>query len=226
MQHFTERFKARFVEMALSEPDLNVRKVALSVLQLVYKHDMLEDSQRADVAKLIFHVDGKIRAAAAPYFAQLVEDEVNTQVESGASGGDKDEGWLRSRLWFKCLALLMVEYARALSMNEESPEDPAESQDSTQGSSQRLHEDTNAVSRGVNYGRASLVLDALWEENDSIREWSILADYLLLDHSENGEQSQLPSASEDSAESSSAPTRKKKGLGEHELGYGHRLTDV
>lgn len=219
LQHFTERFKARFVEMASSEPDLNVRKAALSVLELVDKHGLLEDEQRSDVAKLLFHVDPKIRSAAAPFFVAMIEEDLEERVGDGASGGPKDGELARSRLWFKSAASLLVKHGRATSPNEDLDLDEDDSQSSV--TNKKTKEDVAAAIKAVDRGRGTLALQALWEDSEQVREWNILVDYLLLDHSEDAVQ-QSASQSQDAP---SSPRKGKKTLGETEMGEGHRLEE-
>lgn len=202
--------------MACSEPDLNVRKAALSVLELVDKHGLLEEDQRADIAKLLFHIDPKIRAAAAPFFVSIVEEDLEERVGEGAAGGPKDSDVARARLWYKSLAAALVKFGQAT-----APEDVEEDSQESQSSSKKVADDAEASLREVHHGRAGLALQALWDEAESAQQWPVLVDYLLLDHSEDAEQ--LVPASQGP---SSPGKRGRKTLGENEMGEGHRLEEA
>lgn len=175
LQIFTERFKARFVEMATGDPEITIRRLAISVLEAVEKHGLLEDDQREQLAQLIYHVDARVRSAIAPYFVSLTEEAVEEAMDAGAHGRDDDVA--KTRLWFKQTASLLRKHAEAL--------DVASASDGTADPSQvnRSLRYLPANSRAVDKSRLSFVVEAFWSVADDIQDWEALAEYLLLDHS-------------------------------------------
>ena len=180
MQHFTERFKNRFVEMGCSEPDLQVRKAALAILECIDKHGLLETDHRQQIAACIFHVDPKVRAAVASFFASLIEEDIGTRVDEGASASTANSN--RARLWFKSFAALLIQSGKPLGGSDED----AGQQD---GIDATLDVE---IAKGPAKGRAALAVAALWNEEEAVQRWDVLAEYLLLDHSAEAADEDLP----------------------------------
>ena len=167
MQHFTERFKARLVEMACGEPILAVRKAALACLKFINTHGLLEEEQQVEVARLIFHVEDTVRHSVANFYTSLVEEAV---AEGQTDAFDET---MTKQLWLKSLAYLLSKHAASL---DENDADDAEQVSSFLPSFKR---------RQAPKSRVGLAVDALWTEAEPLHEWEEVLDYLLLDHSGN-----------------------------------------
>ena len=124
MQHFTERFKGRMVEMAESEAELSVRCAAIHVLGAIDKHGLLDDEQKDQVGRLIFDGELRVRRAAAPVFNFILEESIadeKTQMPTFGSRAEGNEGLTSAqrkekeelamqRLRMRCFAGLLVNY--------------------------------------------------------------------------------------------------------------------
>lgn len=199
LQLFTERFKSRFLEMASCEPEMLIRRRAISILESVDRHGLLESDQQAQLISLVFHIDAKVRRAVAPYVVSRVEDEVQELIESGAKGRGDSQKEDRDRLWCKCLARLLLEQSQRLDA-ELGVDPPADPQD-TQGPSQlattaALHD---LATTAPSTGRFATALEAVWTASHDLPvcRWEALAKFLLLDHSSSrSQQSQADSNSD------------------------------
>lgn len=114
MQHFTERFKGRLVEMATSDAELNIRVEAIQVLRQIDRHGLLEDDQRDQIARLIFDAEPRARRAAAAFFDSLLKervDEKRTSLRAHRPAANEPEHSaedLENMLQWKCLASMLV----------------------------------------------------------------------------------------------------------------------
>ena len=54
LQHFTERFKPRLIEMATSDIEISVRIAVIQVLSAIDDASLLEDDERDKLCLLIF----------------------------------------------------------------------------------------------------------------------------------------------------------------------------
>lgn len=184
MRHFTERFKGRLVEMASREVDLSVRIAAIDVLRHIATHGLLEDEQLDQLARLIFHVDNKVRRAVAGYFLGTVDEEVKTKREDlaldGSQGKKKSSGFDADQLRLKCLAEALVKHGRAL--DDELGVDEEETEEANKSTARAI------LSRKSRITDAVLALLASTDEKEEwLHDWQLMADYLVLDHSASGD---------------------------------------
>lgn len=116
MQHFTERFKGRLVEMATSDVDLNICVEAIQVLRQIDRHGLLEDEQRDQIARIIFDAEPRARRAAAAFFDNLLRENVedartSLHTNTGESNGlAQSAEILENMLQWKCLASMLVTF--------------------------------------------------------------------------------------------------------------------
>lgn len=200
MQHFTERFKGRLVEMAVGEPDVSVRVLSIGVLRLVDRHGLLEDDQRDQLACLIFHEDGRVRRAVAPFVTALLQDDFDgKRAELGASSAKARKGRasgnqptssdLEGGLKLKCLASLLSRQAALLDDNSRSDQGQDEgTEEPCSPPVQRMWRPTSG-----SLGRVAMVVWALWDEEDSLRDWQHIAEFLLSDHTKGDTLTSLES---------------------------------
>ncbi|KAH8672544.1 STAG domain-containing protein [Tricladium varicosporioides] len=177
MHHFIERFRPRIVEMATRDSEPTVRASAVELLDMIREAGMLEPDDIDVIGKLIFDSEPKVRKALVGFFAENVKDLYESKVEE--LGGEEaledflavdDEenydtprpGWIT----FKCLSEIMLSYDL---------------------------EDQNDVPSQIDLGdflnvngtesRFTLAAQALYDKVPELREWEMLAGYLLFDHS-------------------------------------------
>lgn len=198
LNHFTERFKPRLLEMATSDTELSVRVAVIQVLGAIDAHSLLEEEERDKLCLLIYDEEGKVRKAVSQFVHNVWDEAVEERLVSKRKPSDMD----RTRSGIKALASLLVKWSRALDANSE--EDDQENGDTraeddfsstTTGRRTRRKEILALVGTADGKGRTALAVEALWDDIESIRDWEELLDILLLDHSASGESQ------------SSAPTR-------------------
>ena len=194
MLHFTERFKAQLVRMATSEIDLAVRISCILVLQSINRHNLLEDEQTDEIAKLIFEEEKRVRLAVAAFFGGILDEAVKereTVLEAGRGGspeiGARDAEAM-DRLRLKCLAELLVKYGKETDGGTESDADE-EADVEREGLTKKLSTNSLDVVR-THRGRIALAVEALWDSVKTIRNWQAMIDLLVLDQSVEGGEDQ------------------------------------
>ena len=174
LRSFTERFRARMVEMATQDADVSVRASVVEMLDHIRDAGLLEPEDIDAVGKLVFVSEPSVRKAAGRFFVANVQDvydstteEVRDEVDEMFADEEDDnfESPKRSWLKFKCLADILQAYG------EQQPErDPVASLDALSG--------TPVVSRFV------LAAEAIYPYLEELSKWQSLASYLLYDHSQ------------------------------------------
>lgn len=192
LQHFTERFKPRLVEMAVGDIELSVRVAVVQVLQTIDGHGLLEDDQRQRLCLLVFDEEARVRRAVSGFVKGVWEETVEERLV-GRKSSDTD----KHRAGIKALGMLLVSWGRALNKTTgDADADEEESMDLGEGSSKRVRAKEVASLVGHNpKGRTALIVEALWDEVEPVRDWETLLDVLLLDHSPAGEGSRPTSRS-------------------------------
>ncbi|KAF7978768.1 hypothetical protein HWV62_44804 [Athelia sp. TMB] len=186
LNHFTERFKPRLIEMATGDTELAVRVAVIQVLGAIDEHSLLEEDEREKLCLLIFDEEVKVRKAVSQFVKGVWEESVETRL-LGKKATEKD----KERAGVKVLAALLVKWGKALDKAAEADDEAAESQSlsSGEGSSQlQKHAQVVSLMGSAQKGRTALAVDALWSEVDAVSDWDSLLDILLLDHSAVGEE--------------------------------------
>ncbi|KAI0827388.1 hypothetical protein BC628DRAFT_1369278 [Trametes gibbosa] len=191
LQHFTERFKPRLVEMAVGDIELGVRVAVVQVLQTIDGHGLLEDEQRQQLCLLVFDEEARVRRAVSGFVKGVWDETVEERIV-GRRSTDSD----KHKAGVKALGMLLVNWGRALDKsNGDSDADSEDGMDLGEGSSKRVRAKEVASLVGANpKGRTALVVEALWDEVEPVRDWETLLDVLLLDHSAAGEENTRPSS--------------------------------
>ncbi|KAG8948182.1 hypothetical protein FRC04_009981 [Tulasnella sp. 424] len=168
--HFTQRYKPRLVAMAASDVEVSVRVAVIQVLCAIDALGELEEDQTEQMELLIFDQEPR--------------------------GGDAEKD--RSRAGFKCLGSLLVKWAKKLEKDEEGDAvpDQTESQEgaSESGAGGHKSKEVTALVSDLQ-SRIALCVDSLWDEVDAVSDWEDLIEFLLLDHSADGEDDVSPVAS-------------------------------
>lgn len=180
LNNFTERFRARMVEMATRDADASVRASAVELLDLLREGGLLEPDDIDAIGRLIFDAEARVRKAVVGFFAESIKDAYDAKVENlggqetldetlGDSNGNYDSPsleWLK----LKCLAEGLDSY--------DAVEDdlPAHIQHGPGSDSFQL----NAASLE---SRFMVATDTLYDHIDEVREWEAIAGYLLYDTS-------------------------------------------
>jgi cohesin complex subunit SA-1/2 len=188
LNHFTERFKPRMLEMAKGDTDIGIRVAMVKVLSAIDAQSMLEDEEREQLCLLVFDQETRVRRAVAGFLRSMWIDTVDERlVGTKASGKDKQ------RVGIKALGTVLVRLGKALDKiahGDDIAEDDndADAEDGPSGSGLGSSRDgqayrlPSAVSAGLQ-DRISHAVEALWEQFEPVGDWATLLDVLQLDHS-------------------------------------------
>jgi len=152
--------------MSLRDVDLNVRVNALNLIADLDKTGVFDEdtSQRSKISRLVYDSEPKVRKAVSGFFHGLWEQRIH-DLKSAWSGGRKKKGKapkedeVETRFGYKAIAVLLLETARML--------------------------DPNGADLAKAASRATAAVEALWDQFEELQNWEELAEYLLLDHSED-----------------------------------------
>lgn len=211
LNHFTERFKPRLLEMAEGDTDVSIRVGVLGVLGDIDKAGLLEEEERERLGGLVFCEDAKVRKGVSGFVRGVWEEwteervmEMGGAINGSGAKGKKDKGKGKteldtSRIGIKGLAVLLIKWGKTLDeiigddSDTEDQEDDADElgQGTSKGASKRSKQmaalAANTSHKANSEGRTALAVDALWEELEPVRDWEGILDMLLLDHSAAGE---------------------------------------
>ena len=178
LRAFTERFRPRMIEVAAQDAEPSIRALAVELLDEIREMGLLEPDDIDSIGKLIFDLEAKVRRAIAPFFAANVDDSYEAVVEElgGDEGleeavGEEAEGDYDSphRCWlkFKCTAELLDSYDY---FDIEDGQDSAAAQ---------------GVESVIHWGNAetryTMAAQVVYEGVEEVRDWEMLAGYLLYD---------------------------------------------
>jgi cohesin complex subunit SA-1/2 len=178
---FIDRFRPRLVEMATRDIDVGVRVVAISVMETLKSTGMLEPTEIDSVCKLIFDSELRVRKAVVDFFADCINDAIEAKIEDMGGNdaiedifGDdeEDEYYAPRRDWvnIKCLAESLAAYDTQF--EENAPTEPPRPLDIA----------VDMYNTPVVETRISVAAQVLYEKIAHIRNWEVLAGYLLHDH--------------------------------------------
>ncbi|KAF2225769.1 hypothetical protein BDZ85DRAFT_316901 [Elsinoe ampelina] len=183
LKTFTERFRARMVEMATLDSEPTVRASAVELLDLLRQAGFLEPDDIDAVGRLIFDSESRVRKAVVHFFSSSVQEIYEGKVEElgGEEAvteelGDSAESAEQPGLpWLhlKCLVEVLDIYDQF---------DPEMSKHATRGpgDNYRLHAE-ELESRFI------IVAETLYPSMDIVKDWDTLAKYLLYDTSDGGQ---------------------------------------
>lgn len=170
--------------MAVSDTELSVRVAVVSVLEAINTHGLLEGEHPEKLCLLVFDEEAKMRKAVSGFVKGVWEEGVEERLV-GKRPSDKD----KQKAGVKVLAMLLVQWGRALDSNSGDDEDQADSDDEPNGPSRKTKEKAvAALVSSKSTGRTGLAVEALWDEVEPVSDWETLLEVLLLDHS-SGETS-------------------------------------
>ncbi|EGO01292.1 hypothetical protein SERLA73DRAFT_87834, partial [Serpula lacrymans var. lacrymans S7.3] len=184
LNHFTERFKPRLIEMATGDTELTVRIAVIQVLSAIDGHELLEDAEREKLCLLVFDEEAKVRKSVSGFVRGVWKDLIQQRLV-GKKPSDKD----KERTGIRALGILLVKWSKALDKVMEGADD--ESVSSIEGRSTRIRS-ANPAAHFIDAnqkGRTALAVEALWDEVEAVNDWEALLDVLLLDHSANDDES-------------------------------------
>lgn len=197
LNHFTERFKPRLLEMATGDIDLNVRVAVIQVLAAIDGNSMLEDEEREKLCFLLFDEESKVRKAVSHFVRGIWEEAVEERLVGHKKPTEKDQ----ERVAIKTLGSLLVKWGKALDIliGDADGSDNGDGDKSDDGSDvgtrpAKRRNEVLALAGIEQRGRMALAVQALWDEVEPVRDWEGLLDLLLLDHSAREENGQASTA--------------------------------
>ncbi len=174
LRAFTERFRPRLVEMATRDAEPGIRAATVDLLDLIRDTGLLEPDDIDAIGRLVFDTEPRVRKAVAGFFAENINDLFESAVEDlggeeglvEALGEEVEDEYDTPRIaWLKLKCLVEV-----------------------LGSYDQEDEETQAVGTeslnapGVD-SRFSLAAQAIYDGVPEVKDWEVLAGYLLYDHS-------------------------------------------
>jgi cohesin complex subunit SA-1/2 len=179
MSHFIERFRPRIVEMACQDSDPGVRASAVSLIELIRGAGMIEPDEIDKIGQLIYDSEPRVRKAVVGFFVEGITELYDSKVEElggkeelGEVLTDDDEdtdsprpGWIM----LKSLAEILASYD-----TEDQEEYPSQINFAT---------DADFLDISARESRFSMAGRALYDKMPELRDWEMLAAYLLFDHS-------------------------------------------
>ena len=186
LRTFTEKFRARIVEMAVRDSEVSIRAATVELLDMIRKTGLLEPDDIDNVGRLIFDTEPRVRKAVAGFFAENINDLYETTLEDfgGEEGlaeilGEEVEddfdtprsSWLK----LKCVAEALQSY--------DAEEAEQESELGENGGGGGL------IATGVD-SRYAMAARTIYDGIPVAREWEVLAGYLLFDLSNAAEPSE------------------------------------
>lgn len=184
LKTFTERFRARIVEMATLDSEASVRAATVELLDLLRQAGYLEPDDIDAIGRLIFDTEPRVRKAVVDFFAESVNDTYESKLEDlgGLEAIEEDLpevatntdspglAWLK----LKCLAEMLDSYD---GMETNLPPQMARGP-----GRDNFHLHASFVE-----SRFIIAAESLYSSIPSIREWEPLAAYLLFDSSDGGQ---------------------------------------
>ncbi|KAL8999364.1 MAG: hypothetical protein Q9169_001790 [Polycauliona sp. 2 TL-2023] len=191
LRAFTEKFSPRFVEMAIRDAEPNIRAAVIGMLDLIRDTGLLEPNDIDSIGRLIFDSEQRVRKAVAGFFAKNIDDSYDAVIEAlGGEEGvaeaigeeDPDDFNMPRRAWlkFKCLAENLQSYS---------------SEGDDEGTAPTLPETGVSLPGSVIESRFALAAQAVYGGVPEVKDWEVLAGYLLYDNSaatSNGNASESP----------------------------------
>lgn len=176
LRAFTERFRPRLVEMATQDAEPSIRAATVQLLDMVREAGLLEPDDIDVIGSLIFDVEPRVRKAVAGFFAENINDLFESAIEDlgGAEsleetlGEELEDEYDQPRItWLKytCLAEVLRAY------DGDNEEDGL-----------KRHGDMGeSLDISVKESRFSLAAKVMLEGIPELKDWKVLAGYLLCD---------------------------------------------
>ena len=178
LRTFTEKFRARIVEMAVRDSEVAIRASTVELLDMIRKTGLLEPDDIDVVGRLIYDTEPRVRKAVAGFFAENINDMYETTIEEDFGGeegladivGEEVEddfnsprsSWLK----LKCVAETLQTYDA-----EDDEQDPALGE---------VGGDSGLIATGME-SRYAMAARTVYDGISAAREWEVLAGYLLYD---------------------------------------------
>lgn len=157
--------------MAKKDTELGIRVAVLHVLERMDRHDLIEDEEREALCALIFDAEARVRKAIAGFVSGVWRDHMNQLDQDKLSENEKE------RYGIKVLATLLIKWS-LVGLEPTNAETSVEADDTAFYLANSFNPDPLAQR-----DRTSLVVEALWGDLETVKNWQLLLDTLLMDHS-------------------------------------------
>lgn len=182
--HFIDRFRGRLVEMATKDAEISVRIAAIGVIDILRVAEMLEPEDLDTVGKLIFDSEPRIRKAVVGFLTDILQAQVEEKIEllGGAEhlnevfGEPDEDDWHAPRMeWInvKVLAENLASFESQLDGGDAASRQP------------QVQIAADILGTTAAETRITLAAQALYERLPEVKQWGVIAGYLLYDHSAN-----------------------------------------
>ncbi|KAH8829165.1 hypothetical protein DL96DRAFT_1814433 [Flagelloscypha sp. PMI_526] len=174
LNHFTERFKSRLLQMAKGDTDLSIRVAVIKVLSAIDEQSLLDDEERDEFCSLVKDSEARVRNAIAPFVKIVFDEMVEAKLVEKSKPTDLDQ----QRVGFKVLGSLLANLLR-------TPHEPDSTDNENDGNGDELGQSAyaNELYQHDLSSDISQVVFSLWSEFDILQDWEGLLEMLLLDHS-------------------------------------------
>lgn len=179
LKTFTERFRARMVEIATHDSESSVRTSGVELLDLLRENGLLEPDDVDAVGRLVFDTDAKVRKTVSGFLAESINEVCTSKIDE--IGGLEtleenlpevsEDSYDTPRLpWMKLKSL-----AEVLSAYD--------GEESLPSQIERSHGDGGLMllAAGAD-SRFTLAASALYDNIEELQDWRMLAGYLLFDN--------------------------------------------
>lgn len=181
LRGFTERFRPRMVEMATRDAEPTIRASVVELLDLIRGIGLLEPDDIDIIGKLIFDSEPRVRKAVAAFFAENISDLYESAIDElggeetldeviGEIADDDYDNPRQAWLKLKCLAEVLQSYDTS---GEVSPPEAVI--------------DPYTLGTVPLETRYAMAAQAICEGVPEVKEWEVVAGYLLYDHSSASE---------------------------------------
>lgn len=178
--HFIDRFRPRLVEMATIDSEIHVRVAAISVIETLRAAALLEPNEIDAIGRLMFDNEIRIRRAAVTFFVACINDVQEGKLEElGGSDvldeldtAEEDDYDSPRREWVDVKSLAETLAIYDSQVDEAQQNEPGLGQDMSLDLLEAPAPDT----------RVSLAAQVLYDKIPEIKQWEIIAGYLLFDH--------------------------------------------
>lgn len=188
LRGFTERFRPRMVEMATRDAEPTIRASVVDLLDLIRGIGLLEPDDIDIIGKLIFDSEPRVRKAVAAFFAENISDLYESAIEElggeetldeviGEIADDDYDNPRQAWLKLKCLAEVLQSYDTS---GEVSPPEAVI--------------DPYTLGTVPLETRYAMAAQAICEGVPEVKEWEVVAGYLLYDHSSASENHETDDA--------------------------------
>jgi cohesin complex subunit SA-1/2 len=179
LKTFTERFRSRMVEIATLDSESHVRASGVELLHLLRENGLLEPDDVDAVGRLVFDADPKVRKTVATFLAESVNELCTSKID--ALGGPETLEETLPEVSDDSFDAPRIEWLKLKALSETL--EAYDSEESLPSQIERSHGEggLTLLAAGAD-SRFTLAASVLYDNLEEVRDWRMLAGYLLFDH--------------------------------------------